>query len=279
MALTWTGGYSEIRRTGGASTDNIVSSIEEHRITHVMLVPSLLRELVTRPDLMQRLSDSMLTWIVTGAEPVPRTVIEAVCRGMPGVDVCQGYGLSEFPTICTVLMADEVFDHEGTAGRPLPHTDPSLGRRATRHGVGVTEVGMATAPKLSPAGSTPNTTSSNGACMNAAEMDRVVRTAVGVGDLAVYGGVSPEARRVRWLRSATDLKDPVEPIRDGAAGGVLATGQLPAVLRASSRSLNFWTFPLAVVGNVATKAQRSGTLERLIRAEQNSARTVWSTGS
>src|SRR3546814_17939363 len=87
-----------------------------------MLVPSLLRELVTRPDLMARLSASALRWIVTGAEPVPKAVIETVCRGIPDVDVCQGYGLAEFPTICTVLMADEVFDHEGPAGRPLPPT-------------------------------------------------------------------------------------------------------------------------------------------------------------
>lgn len=123
MALTWNGGFSQIRRTGGATMDNIVDSIEQHSITHVMLVPSLLRELVTRPDLMERLSASTLEWIVTGAEPVPRAVIESVCRGIPGVDVCQGYGLSEFPTICTVLMADEVFDHEGSAGRALPHTD------------------------------------------------------------------------------------------------------------------------------------------------------------
>jgi acyl-CoA synthetase (AMP-forming)/AMP-acid ligase II len=139
MALTWNGGYAELRRTGGASMENIVTSVEEHRITHVMLVPSLLRELITRPDLMERLSASTLEWIVTGAEPVPRKVIETVCRGVPGVDVCQGYGLSEFPTITTVLLADEVFDHEGSAGRPLPHTDVAVRDdegRIRRHGRG-----------------------------------------------------------------------------------------------------------------------------------------------
>jgi acyl-CoA synthetase (AMP-forming)/AMP-acid ligase II len=67
MALTWNGGFSEIRRTGGATMDNIVDSIEQHSITHVMLVPSLLRELVTRPDLMERLSAFTLELIVTGA--------------------------------------------------------------------------------------------------------------------------------------------------------------------------------------------------------------------
>lgn len=139
MALTWNGGYSELRRTGGATMENIVDSIEEHRITHVMLVPSLLRELTTSQGLMDRLSASSLEWIVTGAEPVPRKVIETVCRGVAGVDVCQGYGLSEFPTITTVLMADEVFDHEGSAGRPLPHTDVAIRSadgQIQRHGRG-----------------------------------------------------------------------------------------------------------------------------------------------
>ncbi|WP_185995933.1 class I adenylate-forming enzyme family protein [Nocardioides campestrisoli] len=139
MSLTWNGGYSELRRTGGATMENIVTSIEEHQITHVMLVPSLLRDLVSRPDLMDRLSASSLEWIVTGAEPVPRKVIETVCRGVSGVDVCQGYGLSEFPTITTVLMADEVFDHEGSAGRALPHSDLAVrdaDGRIQRHGRG-----------------------------------------------------------------------------------------------------------------------------------------------
>ena len=126
LGLVWIGGYSEVRRTGGATMESIVEGLERDRITHVMLVPSLLRELVSRPDLMERLSASTLEWIVTGAEPVPRSVIEVVCRGIPDVDVCQGYGLSEFPTITTVLMADEVFDHEGSAGRALPHTDLAI---------------------------------------------------------------------------------------------------------------------------------------------------------
>lgn len=126
LALVWIGGYSQLRPTGGATMDDIVELVERRGITHVMLVPSLLRGLVDRRDLMDRLSQSPLEWIVTGAEPVPRRVIEGVCRGIPGVDVCQGYGLSEFPTITTVLMADEVFDHEGSAGRALPHTDLAI---------------------------------------------------------------------------------------------------------------------------------------------------------
>ena len=122
LSLLWLGGYSQIRRTGGTTCDDIARMVADDRITHIMLVPSLLRELATRPDLMAALDAGPLRWIVTGAEPVPRVVVDRCTAGMPSVAVCQGYGLSEFPTIATVLAPEEVAEHDGSAGRALPHT-------------------------------------------------------------------------------------------------------------------------------------------------------------
>ena len=126
LALIWIGGYSDIRRTGGLTPDKLVQMLESHRTTHVMLVPSLLRDLVGRPDLLDRLNRSSLTWIVTGSEPVPRSVIDTCIAAMPDVSVCQGFGLSEFPSMATVLRPEEVATHEGGAGRPLPFTDVAV---------------------------------------------------------------------------------------------------------------------------------------------------------
>ncbi|MCK9248320.1 MAG: acyl--CoA ligase [Solirubrobacteraceae bacterium] len=123
LALIWIGGYSEIRATGGASADAVVEFVERSGATHAMLVPSVLRALVVRDDLMARLRDSDLRWVITGAEPVPRSVLEVCGRELPGISVCQGYGLSEFPTIATVLRPEETAEHEGSAGRPLPIAD------------------------------------------------------------------------------------------------------------------------------------------------------------
>lgn len=126
LPLIWIGGYSHIRRTGGAGAAEIVAMLVDQRVTHVMLVPSLLRELVQRPDLLEALRNSSLEWVITGSEPVPRSIIESCVAALPGVAVVQGYGLSEFPAVATVLEADEVGDHEGSAGRPLPHTDVAV---------------------------------------------------------------------------------------------------------------------------------------------------------
>jgi long-subunit acyl-CoA synthetase (AMP-forming) len=57
---------------------------------------------------------------------------------MSAVASCQGYGLSEFPTMATVLMPSEVADHEGGAGRPMAFTsvvvrdDQDIVRRSGR---------------------------------------------------------------------------------------------------------------------------------------------------
>lgn len=119
VALIWVGGYSEIRRTGGATAENLVELMVRQRITHTFLVPSLLRELPGRPDLCAQLESSDLEWVLTGSEPVPRVVVEACNAAMPSVAVSQGYGLSEFPTIVAVMAQDELTDHDGSAGRPL----------------------------------------------------------------------------------------------------------------------------------------------------------------
>jgi fatty-acyl-CoA synthase len=123
LALVWIGGYSEIKPTGGTTGPELVAFLERSTATHVMLVPSLLRDLVGRPELLERLRASNLRWMVTGAEPVPRAVLEVMFRELPDIALCQGYGLSEFPTIATVLQPDETLDHLGSAGRALPHTD------------------------------------------------------------------------------------------------------------------------------------------------------------
>ncbi|MFF5073091.1 class I adenylate-forming enzyme family protein [Micromonospora olivasterospora] len=126
LPLIWIGGYSQIKRTGSTTADDIVRMLVDDRITHVMLVPSILRELLKRPDLMEELRTSSLQWIITGSEPVPRSVIDPCVEALPGVAVVQGYGLSEFPAVATVLEAHEVADHDGSAGRPLPHCDVAV---------------------------------------------------------------------------------------------------------------------------------------------------------
>ena len=121
LPLVWLGGYSEIRRVGRATAESVVDLLVNSQITHAMIVPSLLRELVANPEVLSRLEHSPMRWILTGSEPVPTALIQGAREVVPSVAVCQGYGVSEFPTTVVVLTPDEALDHDGSAGRALPH--------------------------------------------------------------------------------------------------------------------------------------------------------------
>ena len=104
--------------TGGMTPDRLMTTIERGGVTHTMLVPSLLRQFVDDPARSSsECARSTLRWVVTGAEPVPRALIELINEELPDCTVCQGYGLSEFPTIATLLAPEEALAHHGSAGR------------------------------------------------------------------------------------------------------------------------------------------------------------------
>ena len=126
LGLVFTGGSSVLMPTGGLTVERIVDALEREQATHVMLVPSLLRQIGADEEALKRLRDTQLRWIVTGAEPVPAPLIELLMEALPETQVCQGYGMSEFPTIATLLRPEEALEHAGSAGRPLSHTDVAV---------------------------------------------------------------------------------------------------------------------------------------------------------
>ena len=121
LALLWVGGRSVIAPPGSGA-ERLIDAIATHDATHVMLVPTLIRQVADDDTVLARLRASRLRWIVTGAEPVPTELIARMNTALPDCRVCQGYGLSEFPTICTLLAPDEAMIRNGSAGRALSHT-------------------------------------------------------------------------------------------------------------------------------------------------------------
>jgi fatty-acyl-CoA synthase len=126
LALVMLGGRTVLMPTGGASPQQLVETIEREGITHTFFVPTLLRRFLEEPEMLERLRKSTLRWMVSGSEPVPRPVIERLQAALPECQIVQGFGLSEFPTIATLLRPDEAIAHSGKAGRPLSITDLAI---------------------------------------------------------------------------------------------------------------------------------------------------------
>ncbi|CAB4856765.1 unannotated protein [freshwater metagenome] len=128
LPLWWLGGMTVLMPTGGASIEKIVAGVRDYDCTHTFLVPTLLKQLMAAPEQLEILRGTNLRWVISGAEPVPVSVIEQINAELPGCDIVQGYGMSEFPTIATALQPHEAIPKVGSAGRPMSITQLAVRR-------------------------------------------------------------------------------------------------------------------------------------------------------
>jgi fatty-acyl-CoA synthase len=115
LAVLWTGGTVVLRPSRGFEPREVLSTIEQHRVTITLFVPSVLRMVLAHP--MGDHDLSTLRLVLSGGEPVPVAALEEFSRRLPTCDLVQGYGMSEFPTLMTYLDRDYAVTKRGSAGR------------------------------------------------------------------------------------------------------------------------------------------------------------------
>lgn len=101
----------------------VVRTMEAERVTHMLLVPTMISMMLASPSFSQADSGSLKT-IVYGASPMPEGTLNEAMAKLPDVGFVQVYGQSELGPLCTVL-APEYHVLEGSkagkcrsAGRP-----------------------------------------------------------------------------------------------------------------------------------------------------------------
>lgn len=98
--------------------EDILTTVEQQRITDVLLVPTMLQLVVDHPRVDQ-FDLSSLTNVMYGASPISEAVLSRAMRALREVRFMQGYGMTELSPLATVL-------------RPEDHADPELLRSAGR---------------------------------------------------------------------------------------------------------------------------------------------------
>jgi acyl-CoA synthetase (AMP-forming)/AMP-acid ligase II len=104
-----------------------LAAVQQHRVTVTLLVPAMLMMLL-RSGLLDRCDLSSLRRVIYGASPLPPEAIELVAHWLPGVQLTQGYGLTETGPLLTLLdAADHRLAQQGlhrerlaSCGRWLP---------------------------------------------------------------------------------------------------------------------------------------------------------------
>ena len=91
---------------------------QEHAVQIAAVVPSMLYLLLTQP--LEAYDLSALRYVTCGAAPLAREAIEEFLRRVPGVEIREGYGLTESSALVSTNPPGRV--RYGTVGAPVPGT-------------------------------------------------------------------------------------------------------------------------------------------------------------
>ena len=99
--------------------------IEKEKITHAMLVPTTLIDMLAHPD-FSKYDLSSLRHVTSAGSVVPSTVIREFKR-RTGVDIMNCYGLAEASGLSTWVPEGDSPEHvEKTVGIPMPHCEIAI---------------------------------------------------------------------------------------------------------------------------------------------------------
>jgi len=106
LALLMGGSNAIIR---AFSPDGAARAIERHRVTSMVLVPTMIQMFVDQPGL-DRFDLASLKRITYGASPISEAVLDRAIAALPHVEFVQAYGMTELSPVATAL---EWKDHIG----------------------------------------------------------------------------------------------------------------------------------------------------------------------
>jgi long-chain acyl-CoA synthetase len=92
---------------------------QEHRVQIAPVVPSMLYMLLAQP--LEEYDLSELRFVASGAAPLARGAIEEFLRRLPGVQIREGYGLTETSALVSTNPPGRC--KYGTVGPPVPGTE------------------------------------------------------------------------------------------------------------------------------------------------------------
>ncbi|MCE7997691.1 MAG: o-succinylbenzoate--CoA ligase [Rhodobiaceae bacterium] len=118
IACVHGGGTSVIMR--GFDLDAMWTNIEAEKITTMLAVPAMLNFMLLSPA-KDTADYSSLRWVMSGAAPVPVTLIETYA-GM-GIEIHQVYGLTETCGPSCLISPDDAMAKAGSTGKAFFHTN------------------------------------------------------------------------------------------------------------------------------------------------------------
>lgn len=118
MAMLQQGGTVHLRPSGGFEAGQILRYLAEHRISHVLWVPTMLHDVLNEQELLAELDLSGLRMIMCGGSPLSREIILRAQAAFPHSDFVQVFGLTEGGGTPTFVPKERLLEKVGSAGLP-----------------------------------------------------------------------------------------------------------------------------------------------------------------
>lgn len=119
------GGTVHVKPSSGFDAREVVTYIADHRVTHVLWVPTMLYDILRLPDLAQ-FDLRALKMIMCGGQPVSVSTTLRAQAAFPNADFIQVYGLTEGGGTVTHIRPEDARAKPGSAGKPSLHVDLRL---------------------------------------------------------------------------------------------------------------------------------------------------------
>jgi long-chain acyl-CoA synthetase len=83
----------------------LLDTVERDRVTHLLLVPTMIQMVVDHPSMKKRRDLGSLKTIIYGASPITEAVLDRAMTALPGVGFVQAYGMTELSPLATINPA------------------------------------------------------------------------------------------------------------------------------------------------------------------------------
>jgi acyl-CoA synthetase (AMP-forming)/AMP-acid ligase II len=87
------------------NAEQVMAAVQRHRISHLLLVPTMIHMTMTHPKLAEA-DLSSLRRLLYGASPIPEALLVLAMRALPNCGFVQAYGQTELSPVATILPSD-----------------------------------------------------------------------------------------------------------------------------------------------------------------------------
>ena len=99
----------------------LIDALSQHKVTHILLVPSLLRVILSAGEELNAKLDSLKIWM-SGGEPLTATLTRQFYEQLPRAVLINFYGLTEGDASFHVISASSQYETGVPVGRPVAAT-------------------------------------------------------------------------------------------------------------------------------------------------------------